>query len=74
MHRIALPIALALLTLAAPARGGESFDPDSLPSWQRYAWQDLGLILNRAEEAELLGLPDGEAVVEWTRRYWLRFY
>ena len=72
MHRIALPIALALLTLAAPARGGESFDPDSLPSWQRYAWQDLGLILNRAEEAELLGLPDGEAVVEWTRRYWLR--
>ena len=42
------------------------------PAWQRYAWKDLGVIMNRGEELEFGALPDAAAFQEWERRFWAR--
>jgi GWxTD domain-containing protein len=76
LKRITLVLGLVFCALSlfdfAPAGAGESVDMTKLPGWQRYAWQDLGLLMSRSEEAQLRELPDAEASAEWVRRFWLR--
>ncbi len=57
---------------ATESRAAENMDMAELPGWQRFAWQDLGLLMSRTEEAQLRELPDAEASTDWVRRFWLR--
>ena len=69
----AMLAALALLLLwPDPGRSAGDFNSDSLPAWQRFAWQDLSLLMNRGEEAELMNQPDADSVADWCRRFWSR--
>ncbi|MBN2172449.1 MAG: GWxTD domain-containing protein [Candidatus Krumholzibacteriota bacterium] len=72
MTRRKLLLGLGLLFAAlAPARAADD-EGGTLPAWQRYAWQDLGVIMTPAEEIEFRELPDAAALDEWQRRFWLR--
>ncbi len=76
MKRIVLVLCLACCALSttgsAPTHAGEDVDMKDLPGWQRYIWQDLGLLMSRTEETQLREVPDAEAGVEFARRFWLR--
>lgn len=66
-----LPL-LAVLWAAPAAAEGREFDPDSLPAWQRYLWQDDALLMRRGEEADLFATRSPAEAEAWERRFWLR--